>query len=399
MKCWKCGQKIDDSISNCLYCGADLRRINPVTKIGRAMRSLYDYYGAETILAPEGHLEKRIEDLTDVSNAERNNLRAVIEAGAGRLYLNQLQSTDGPDEAFDTRMRSLMTRQGGLSEHDARIMSGYFDEMIGWTPFVQEPSSGYEAVDITNPAPAAEESVPAAEAKPEKRLRKITFPDENADVTKNDKIKIKLKKRKQDHKINNIVPIIGFVIIAVIVLTCVLINHRNAQKRLNQQQTETAISFSIIATQDWLSTEASAETQQAMEEESTLDALIYAQAGTSEAIQSTQTSVVQTQEILNIQSTQAETERNGIMSSDNSMESTETPPSTHIQIHTTPTTPELLYGEETETENYMNSDEIDEAFEIPYQEQNDTMATELLSFMQPSRHPQRGINDPFFIHR
>ena len=49
MKCWRCGADGDESVVKCPSCGADLMRKEPASEIGKAMRMLYDRYGAEKI--------------------------------------------------------------------------------------------------------------------------------------------------------------------------------------------------------------------------------------------------------------------------------------------------------------------------------------------------------------
>ena len=131
MKCWKCGQEVVGGTGVCPYCGATQARPEPTTETGRAMRALYDRYGAREVLTNSAYLVNGLADLTDVDKKLRNQLRMALDAGLGKVYLDQL-SAGAPDSAFNNRVRIVLTEDAGLSDKAAETLAGYFDEMIGW---------------------------------------------------------------------------------------------------------------------------------------------------------------------------------------------------------------------------------------------------------------------------
>ena len=131
MKCWKCGQEVVGGSSVCPYCGAAQARPEPTTETGRAMRALYDRYGAQEVLTNSAYLVNGLADLTDVDKKLRNQLRMALDAGLGKVYLDQL-SAGAPDGAFDNRVQIVLTEDAGLSDKAAETLAEYFDEMIGW---------------------------------------------------------------------------------------------------------------------------------------------------------------------------------------------------------------------------------------------------------------------------
>lgn len=131
MKCWRCGASCDDSAVKCPSCGADLVRKAPSSEIGKAMRMLFDRYGADKIFTNNAYLVNGLGDLAEDSRKVRNQLKMAMDAGLGSMYLDQI-SVGEPDAAFDARVRSLITEEAGLNEKTASEIAGYFDEMIGW---------------------------------------------------------------------------------------------------------------------------------------------------------------------------------------------------------------------------------------------------------------------------
>jgi len=131
MKCWRCGADGDESVVKCPSCGADLMRKEPASEIGKAMRMLYDRYGAEKILTNSAYLVNGLGDLTEDSKKVRNQMKMAMDAGMGKAYLEQI-ALGAPDASFDSRVRMLLTDEAGLSDKVSAELAGYFDEMIGW---------------------------------------------------------------------------------------------------------------------------------------------------------------------------------------------------------------------------------------------------------------------------
>ena len=146
MKCWRCGQEINDGTQECVYCHADQRRSVPTTDVGQALRQLYDHYGADAVLSNNVLLTNGLGDV--VSDALGTNVKKVksqirmgMDAGLGRLYKEQL-AVGKPDDQFYSRAKVLLTEDAGLNEKSADEIIAFFDEMIGWSDSGQPSESG-----------------------------------------------------------------------------------------------------------------------------------------------------------------------------------------------------------------------------------------------------------------
>jgi len=131
MKCWQCGQTIPDQASACIYCGAVQVRPAPKSEEGRALRQLFDQYGADKVLTYPKYLVNGVGDMLGDSGKLRAQLSMAMDSGMGRLYLAQLPAGK-PDAAFRGRVQELLTGNAGLSPAAAGRMMQLFDEMIGW---------------------------------------------------------------------------------------------------------------------------------------------------------------------------------------------------------------------------------------------------------------------------
>ena len=151
MYCWKCGQELTDGASACVYCGADQRRPEPTSEAGRAMRQLYDRYGRDAVLTNNLMLVNGLGDLVENSQKLRNQMKMALDAGVGRLYLDQLNGTGAPDAAFDQRVRALMSDEAGLNDKAIYEITDCFDDMIGW-----RAASEARPASKAQPQPAAE---------------------------------------------------------------------------------------------------------------------------------------------------------------------------------------------------------------------------------------------------
>ena len=135
MKCWKCGQENVPGAMQCVHCNADMRRTEPKSVEGIALRRLYDHYGAEALLTNSALMVNALGDLMQDSNKIRNQLKMALAAGIGRAYLLQIQSVGNSDSDFENRMLEMMTEDAGLSEAVSKKIMSAFDEMIGWKGF------------------------------------------------------------------------------------------------------------------------------------------------------------------------------------------------------------------------------------------------------------------------
>ena len=136
MKCWKCEQELAEGTGICPYCGKEQKRPVPVTEIGRALREVYDRYGARDVLGNSVFLVNGLGDLLEDSKELRTKLKMAMDAGAGRMYLEQL-NIGTPDSNFDKRVNRLLTEGAGLKDSVAEELAGYLDEMIGWRSAVR----------------------------------------------------------------------------------------------------------------------------------------------------------------------------------------------------------------------------------------------------------------------
>ena len=155
MKCWKCGQENSIGSTYCLNCGMSLERTPVKTSVGKAMRELYDKYGCQKVLTENAYLKNGLGDFLEDSNRSRiirNQVGTVMDVGLGKVYYEQLEK-GRPDNAFNMRVRELITRSCGFNDYTANEIMGYFDEMIGWKaaePSVVSPNKKPSSVPPQN---------------------------------------------------------------------------------------------------------------------------------------------------------------------------------------------------------------------------------------------------------
>ena len=100
MKCWKCGKENVRDVSQCVYCGTDMNRPEPKTETGAALRKLYDHYGCEAILTNPLLMVNGLGDLVQDSGKFRSQLKMALDAGIGKIYLEQIRTAGKPDRTF-----------------------------------------------------------------------------------------------------------------------------------------------------------------------------------------------------------------------------------------------------------------------------------------------------------
>lgn len=132
MKCWKCGTDNTEGATKCLYCGAEMKRTACKTEEGEALRKLYDQFGPDAVFAQKNFLTNGLGDYLQDSSKLRNQIRMVMDAGIGDLYLKQLKETGKPDADFSARAKKIIVDDAGLSEQTSDQIMSLFDEMIGW---------------------------------------------------------------------------------------------------------------------------------------------------------------------------------------------------------------------------------------------------------------------------
>ena len=131
MKCWRCGQTISESTDTCQYCGTDQHRTPADTKAGKALRSLYDEYGAEKIFSSSDYIENVLEESIPDSKILRNQIHSAFDVGIGKQFFEQIRTVGSPNQSFD-KLISMMMENAGISDKMAVEIIGFFDEMIGW---------------------------------------------------------------------------------------------------------------------------------------------------------------------------------------------------------------------------------------------------------------------------
>ena len=138
MRCWKCGKPVENDSSVCLYCNTAQERNATITDIGKAMREIYDHFGCADVFGNSSVLVNSIGDLIPDSKLLKNQFNIFFSTGASKLYLNQINNAGYCDEQFRQRINTILSEEAGLSDKKIEELTGYFDEMIGWT--VLKPS-------------------------------------------------------------------------------------------------------------------------------------------------------------------------------------------------------------------------------------------------------------------
>ena len=132
MKCWKCGQDIEENTTLCIYCGSNQKRKSANTIEGAALRKIYDRFGSKNVFSNKSYLENAIGDALENSSKLRNCISMAFDVGIGELYLFQLENSGCSDENFRHKIKTLLIEDAGLSEKTSIELISYFDEMIGW---------------------------------------------------------------------------------------------------------------------------------------------------------------------------------------------------------------------------------------------------------------------------
>ena len=144
MICWRCGKKLIEHASSCVYCGTLQKRTVPKTEAGKAMRQIYDYFGPTEILMSKNKLSVALGDMLSDSKKLRRQIEAAFEAGIGRFYMNQLDAAGKADVNFNARIKKLLIESAEVSDKAAEDIMMYMDEMIGWQPAGVQSSHSHE---------------------------------------------------------------------------------------------------------------------------------------------------------------------------------------------------------------------------------------------------------------
>lgn len=139
MKCWRCGQQLTDDTIKCSACGASQERTVPQTDIGRMLRKLYDARGAQEVLSSSELIVHALGGLTEDMKKARNLFHMALDAGVGRLYLEQLRTAKYFDWSFGTRVSQFLNKDVGLNDMATMQLIIWFNEMIGWKEKKERP--------------------------------------------------------------------------------------------------------------------------------------------------------------------------------------------------------------------------------------------------------------------
>ena len=217
MRCWKCGQENTQGASQCVHCGISLERSAPTTETGAALRQLYDHYGAEALLTNPLLMVNGLGDLLQDSGKFRNQLKMAMEAGIGKIYLQQIQTVGKPNSDFTAKTQKVLVEDAELSEAAAKKITNAFDEMIGWNGSASVQKMGFKEISQSiEKKEIRREEVSKSEVSQSKEIRKeeISKPQEVRQEGKNPIPKEKSR-----------LPLIILILLAVAVGVFLIINH------------------------------------------------------------------------------------------------------------------------------------------------------------------------------
>ncbi len=132
VKCWRCGKECQGIDSKCVICGIQLKRIDPITEEGKALRVLFDRYGGEAVLTNTLLITNGLGDLLPESKKTRNQIKLSFDSGVGRVYLAQIKSSGVCDLSFKERIKVYYSEEVGLTDKIIDKLTKIMDEMIGW---------------------------------------------------------------------------------------------------------------------------------------------------------------------------------------------------------------------------------------------------------------------------
>lgn len=132
MRCWKCGKELQDGVTTCSHCRASQNRTQPESAAGKALREIYDRFGSEAVFTNEIYFTNVLADLLQDSKKLRNLLKWSLDAGMGKLYLQQLEKQGSADEDFHKRVKRILVEDACIADAMSEEIMQYMDEMIGW---------------------------------------------------------------------------------------------------------------------------------------------------------------------------------------------------------------------------------------------------------------------------
>lgn len=129
MQCWKCGGQTVGGV--CTLCGGrESDRKPAVTPAGKALRYVYDKFGAKRTLTENGVLVRCLGDVLPEDAELRQALMAALAAGAGREFYAVLESNQPlTDATFQGLERVLQA--AGLEEKETHAALVTLRDMAG----------------------------------------------------------------------------------------------------------------------------------------------------------------------------------------------------------------------------------------------------------------------------
>lgn len=149
MQCWKCGGQTVGGV--CTLCGGrEGDRIPAATPAGRALRYVYDKFGARRTLTEDGVLVRCLGDVLPDEPELRRALTEAFAAGAGREFYAVLESNQPlTDASFQGLVRVL--RAAEMSEKDAHTVLVTLWDMAGCgAPASTQPAPGPASQPVPN---------------------------------------------------------------------------------------------------------------------------------------------------------------------------------------------------------------------------------------------------------
>ncbi len=133
MRCWQCGTVIDTSANYCSSCGAYVKRAEPTSERGKALRQLYDQHGAKELLTNTVLFSNAFAESCPSDDHFQKQLGLAIDSDICNMYLTQIKNAGKPDPHFIRSIEKVLSEDVGFTKKVAHVIINAFDEMIGWS--------------------------------------------------------------------------------------------------------------------------------------------------------------------------------------------------------------------------------------------------------------------------
>lgn len=139
MRCWQCGKDIEQSANYCPSCGAYVKRTEPISERGKALRLLYDQYGAKELLTNTIFLSNAYYESCPDDHHFIKQLDIAFEADIGNMYLEQIKNVGKPNSQFNRKIENILSEEAGFTKKVSHDIMVALDEMIGWPAYKKHP--------------------------------------------------------------------------------------------------------------------------------------------------------------------------------------------------------------------------------------------------------------------